>query len=177
MKRIICVIVVVIATVVAVAGAAEMPQRTSLAEKPVAMKDGKAVRVSFAATAPVSYPIDRDPLERCQPSRPIAVSHFHGFGDTLVPYAGGIFSVAVQDSFARWREADGCSDAPSITFDDGAGSFCETSLSCDGGVEAQLCSLQGEHELYTTNTAFDIADFAWMRQCTDFEVGMLAGNH
>ena len=44
----------------------------------------------FAATAPVSYPLDYNPLDlvsltQCQPSQPISVAHFHGLNDTTVP--------------------------------------------------------------------------------------------
>src|SRR6185503_15380828 len=40
----------------------------------------------FAATAPVSYPLDFTPFDKCQPSRPIAVIHQHALGDAVVPY-------------------------------------------------------------------------------------------
>ena len=62
----------------------------------------------FAATAPVSYPLDFLPLSKCVPSRPISVSHYHGFSDVVVPYDGGAFSVPVVDSFAQWRDVTGC---------------------------------------------------------------------
>jgi hypothetical protein len=57
MKRIVYAVVVASATFVAAARAAETPQGASLADKPVARKDGKAVRISFAVTAPVDVEV------------------------------------------------------------------------------------------------------------------------
>jgi hypothetical protein len=57
MKRMIIEALIVGAAFVSVAGAAETPQGASLADKPVARKDGKAVRISFAVTAPVDVEV------------------------------------------------------------------------------------------------------------------------
>jgi len=114
----------------------------------------------FAAIAPVAYPIDKNPLTDCQPTRPIAVNHFHGYDDEVVAYLGGPFSVPVIDSLAQWGTADGCTGGTTTTWDDGLGNLCETYLTCAGAVEAQLCSMTGIHNLYI-NTVLDIADVGW----------------
>ena len=114
----------------------------------------------FAAAAPVAYPIDRNPVDQCLPARPVAVSHYHGYDDVVVPYYGGIFSMPVLDSFAYWGSVTGCTGMPTLTFDDGNRSTCETYETCADAVEINLCSLVGEHVLYT-NLALDIADHAW----------------
>ena len=72
----------------------------------------------FAAVAPVAFPLAFAPLSNCQPSRPIAVLHFAGLTDGIVPYEGGeLFPglppiPSAQESFTYWREVNGCGDGP-----------------------------------------------------------------
>jgi polyhydroxybutyrate depolymerase len=128
---------------------------------------------TFAAAAPVSFPIGLVPLSACQPSRPIPVLHFAGLTDTLVPYAGGpLLGIgpvvpSAAASFARWRDLDGCgSGPPDQTLVFGA-SQCETYLSCAAGTQVGLCSVLAlplppypGHVLYW-NDDLDVADTVW----------------
>lgn len=116
----------------------------------------------FAAVAPVSFPLALEPLTACQPSRPIAVFHFHGTGDTAVPFDGtGTFtSTTVADSFAYWGAVNGCDATPEVSWQQGASS-CERLPGCDAGVEVVLCSIAGSHVLYQNDDDVDIAARAW----------------
>ena len=114
----------------------------------------------FAAIAPVSFPIDFDPLTKCQPTRPIAVMHLHGLNDLVVPYGGNATSVPVQDSFARWAEIDGCSGGAQETYSKG-GSHCDTHETCNAAANVSLCSINGGHVLYTNTDAVPVAELAW----------------
>jgi polyhydroxybutyrate depolymerase len=112
----------------------------------------------FAAIAPVSFPLGVVPLSACKPSQPISVIYFHGLGDTLVPYDGGIFASA-EESFAYWAQVNGCTGTAEVTLQTGE-SRCVTFTRCTGGVEVTLCSLDGGHVLYW-NQDVDIARRAW----------------
>ena len=109
----------------------------------------------FAATAPVAFPLGILPLSACEPSRPITVAHFHGLGDWIVPYAGTFWAPASQTSFASWAEKNQCEGTP---VEEGP---CETFTQCAGGVETTLCSLNGEHIIYSNDDDFSIARSAW----------------
>ncbi len=109
----------------------------------------------FAATAPVAFPLGLLPLTTCQPSRPITVAHFHGFGDTVVPYDGTFWAPASQSSFASWAEKNQCEGDP---VSDGP---CETFTQCADGVETTLCSLNGGHIIYNNSNNFSVAWSAW----------------
>ncbi len=114
----------------------------------------------FAMTAPVSYPLDFNPMTKCKPARPISVMHFHGLIDPLVPYKGGAISAPVVDSFHYWAKANGCSGDPAVALQKGA-SHCDTYKQCNGGATVTLCSLDGGHVLYTNNDEVPIAELAW----------------
>lgn len=114
----------------------------------------------FAAVAPVSYPLDFDPFDQCQPSRPIAVIHQHGTNDLLVPYGGGLTSPPTPDSFAYWGQADGCTGSPAVTYQNGD-SYCETYETCSAGVNVTLCTINGGHLLYVNADGVPVADLAW----------------
>ncbi len=117
----------------------------------------------FAAAVPVSFPLGLAPFSQCQPSQPIALSHFHGLQDMIAPYNDpSSFLPPSPDSFAYWGQVNGCDpDSLSITFDDGMGSSCETFLSCQEGVEVELCSLVGTHVLYFDDDELPIEDAGW----------------
>lgn len=121
----------------------------------------------FAAVLPVSFSLDLDPPQRCRPARPVAIRHYHGLDDDLVNYHGSPWAAPARASFTAWARINGCSGAPRSTFDDGAGSFCETFDDCRGGVEVSLCSLRGGHVLYR-NAALDIASsgYEFLRRFT-----------
>ena len=103
----------------------------------------------------MAFPLGILPLTACEPSRPITVAHFHGLGDTVVPYAGTFWAPASQESFAAWAEKNQCEGSPVV---DGP---CETFTQCAGGVETTLCSLNGEHVIYFNSNGFSIAWAAW----------------
>jgi polyhydroxybutyrate depolymerase len=123
----------------------------------------------FAAVAPMAFPLPLSPLTLCQPDRPIGVLHFAGLDDTLVPYGGGGLAgvPSAADSFAYWRDENGCGmGAPDETVVTGA-SYCETYTSCDDGVEVGLCSIDADdvgpfpgHILYF-NQDLVLAEVAW----------------
>jgi polyhydroxybutyrate depolymerase len=76
----------------------------------------------FAAIAPVGGPMG---TQTCNPSRPVAVMHFHGTADAQAPFNGGqgkgnaltnvrpVF-LSVQHSLAQWIKANGCAQAPEV---------------------------------------------------------------
>jgi polyhydroxybutyrate depolymerase len=114
----------------------------------------------FAAVAPVSFPLALNPLSDCQPSRPVAVIHFHGLNDMVVPYDGLGTIPSAPDSFEYWGGVDGCSTPPETTFTKG-GSACDTFSNCDNDVKVTLCSISGGHVLYFNSDSVNIADLAW----------------
>jgi polyhydroxybutyrate depolymerase len=76
----------------------------------------------FAAIAPVGGPMG---TETCNPSRPVAVMHFHGTADANAPFNGGqgvghpltnvrpVF-LSVQHSLDQWIKANGCAPPPEV---------------------------------------------------------------
>ena len=63
----------------------------------------------IAAIAPVAGEL----MVECHPVRPVSVIEFHGFDDPIFPFAGGVGKFggtypAVEATFARWRQLDGC---------------------------------------------------------------------
>ncbi len=102
----------------------------------------------FAAVAPVSAVNGVETA--CTPSRPVPVFAINGTTDTLVPYTGGFFFPgitngtfpSVQQTFAGWRQRNGCTDAPVVTYSNGNVS-CETHAACAGGVEVTQCTVEG----------------------------------
>ncbi len=136
----------------------------------------------FAAVAPVAFPVPSDPLSICQPSRPIPVLHFAGTDDTIVPFSGcspqttpcdldpDLLISSATDSFAHWREVNGCISDPDAPLEDSfvqGTSMCETDTSCTDGVEVGLCSINGTggqflgHLIYFNEDDLILADIAW----------------
>lgn len=120
----------------------------------------------FAAAAPMAFPIPLDPRTECQPSRSMPVLTFMGLTDVLVRYNGTAFGTA-PDTFAYWRDIDGCTGEPTRV--DSGKSYCETYTSCALGTQAGLCSITAQafpgssvsgHILYL-NPDFDLAEVAW----------------
>jgi polyhydroxybutyrate depolymerase len=122
----------------------------------------------FAAAAPMAFPVPYSPLTGCRPSRPIPVMTVMGLTDELVAYDGGFFASA-PDSFAYWRDVNGCAGTePDETVVTGM-SRCETYTHCSRGVETALCSVTAMafpgtflsgHILYF-NDDLDLAQVAW----------------
>lgn len=123
---------------------------------------------TIAAAAPVAFPLNLNPLSDCQPSRPIAVRHYAGLTDTLVPYnAAGPGLVGAQTSFAYWRDVTTCTGStPDETVVLGT-SQCERYTSCADGTEIGLCSVNASLEtplpghITYINPDLNIAADAW----------------
>jgi polyhydroxybutyrate depolymerase len=116
----------------------------------------------FAAAAPVSAPLNLDDPTQCRPVRPITVVHYHGLRDSTVPYNGGgsLGFQPAQDSLSAWADINGCVGSATL-LDLPGSSRCETFTSCNDGSQAGLCSLDGTHILYSSQSALNIADHAW----------------
>jgi polyhydroxybutyrate depolymerase len=121
----------------------------------------------FAAGAPVSFTLNRTDAQ-CNPSRPISLIEFHGLNDTTVPYNGGQFQGA-QASLTEWSQVNNCVGQPDVLAL-GGNNRCETFTACDGGVHTALCSLEGTHVLYNTQTALNIANYAWDVELSHFKL-------
>jgi polyhydroxybutyrate depolymerase len=81
----------------------------------------------------------------CVPPTPVSVIHVHGLADEVLAFGGGSGYPAVLDGLARWRDADGCSDAGAETRD---GQVTHTTWAmCDPGVAIELYTItRGRHE-------------------------------
>ena len=97
----------------------------------------------IAAVAPVAGVLGIDESE-CAPARPIPLMHLHGTGDALVPVDGGGLagSPTVAESTEGWLERNGCTGAPTVTYQKGAAT-CETVDQCEGGAVVTLCLIEG----------------------------------
>jgi polyhydroxybutyrate depolymerase len=115
----------------------------------------------FAAVAPVSFPLNIS-ASSCTPVRPITVVHFHGLSDDTVPYNGGglIGAQSAANSFNARKTVAQCTGSP-VVVDLGSGQSCQTYTSCAQGAHISLCSLNGEHVLYNTQSTLNIANHAW----------------
>jgi polyhydroxybutyrate depolymerase len=118
----------------------------------------------FAAAAPMAFPIPLAPRTECQPSRAMPVLTFMGLTDTVVRYNGTGFGTA-PDTFAYWRDIDGCTGTPTRV--DSGKSYCETYTACAPRTQAGLCSITAQalpvfsgHILYL-NPDFNLAQVAW----------------
>jgi len=116
----------------------------------------------FAGVAAVAGPIALFPTSQCQPSRPIAVIEFAGLHDPGQPYPG-----PNTESFAHWRDVDGCGSGPPDERIDFGTSYCETYWSCSAGAQVELCSIEASqvspnpgHVLYL-NPDLDVTRTAW----------------
>jgi polyhydroxybutyrate depolymerase len=92
-----------------------------------------------AAVAPVA---GVNGMATCTPSRPMPIIHFHGTGDTIVPYNGDAMNgfISAPDSFAAWAARDQCTDQPSETYRM-ADAHCSSYLACAGGAQVTLCTV------------------------------------
>ncbi len=95
----------------------------------------------FAAAASVSGELVMAAAD-CNPSRPVPMMMFHGTSDMRVPYEGVGDLLGSRESFGIWRDKNGCTGEPEVTFSNGSVS-CETYKACKAGVEVTLCTIEG----------------------------------
>ncbi len=96
----------------------------------------------FAAIAPVAGVLGI-PAADCKPSRPMPIVHFHGTGDSLVSYDGGLLGApSVADTLQGWADRNGCTGPAKSSFTHGA-AHCETHSGCKDDVEVTLCTIDG----------------------------------
>jgi polyhydroxybutyrate depolymerase len=95
----------------------------------------------IAAVASVSGMLG---IRNCSPERPVAVLHFHGTGDALVPFDGDPtrgFPSAHQ-TIARWEALDACPSGAIPSARNGEVE-CASRSGCAGGTEVALCVIDG----------------------------------
>jgi polyhydroxybutyrate depolymerase len=88
-------------------------------------------------------------LDRCRPSRPVAVLIIHGSADRNLPIDGGIGAKALAVHEVRsvaaavdfWRRHDGCAEGIRRAFDGAVGRA--SASSCSAGSEVELVTVEG----------------------------------
>ncbi len=78
----------------------------------------------------------------CTPSRAVPVLHFHGTGDTIVPYDGFAGQLAVPSTMQGWVARNGCGSESSVFFQQDEVT-CEQWTGCQDGATVQLCTIDG----------------------------------
>ena len=138
----------------------------------------------FAAVAPVAGTLGTN--VGCNPSRPVSVFETHGTADPVVPYGGGVMTgrggdsniLPAQAMVDRWRQLDGCQDAPAQEVlpntGDGTVTTRFTSSACAAGASVVAIRVDGgghtwpnspvflpEESIGLTTHAFDASDASW----------------
>lgn len=116
---------------------------------------------TFAAVAPVSFPLSVETPSDCQPSRGVPVVHLHGLSDTGLPFLSSSYLAPYSafESFLAWEDIDQCTNAPNMFYL--RGGFCAVANGCRDGAITVLCGVQGSHALYMNPAAFPVAAVAW----------------
>jgi polyhydroxybutyrate depolymerase len=116
---------------------------------------------TFAAVAPMAFPLLTEPFTTCRPSRPMPVIYFAGVVDGFAPFEGRGVQLSAADTFAYWRKVNGCGDG-SPEREVATGSIeCRTDTSCTAGVRVALCAVTGSgHGLYA-DSGLPLAEVAW----------------
>ena len=93
----------------------------------------------IAAIAPVAGDVI---VDACTPSHPMAVLHFHGTSDVLVPYDGSALLgfPSAEDDVKAWAARDGCTGEP-VESEKHPDASCKTWSPCEGGAEVTLCTV------------------------------------
>lgn len=105
-----------------------------------------------AAIAPVAG-VMGIPKETCLPARPVPIIDFHGTGDPIVPYDGGVPLVqwdtgglldfpSVDETMDAWASIDGCVGGQEISYQNGD-TTCVRWLGCADGAEVVRCTSEG----------------------------------
>jgi polyhydroxybutyrate depolymerase len=95
----------------------------------------------IAAVAPVA---GVNLMEACAPERAVAILHFHGTLDFLVPYGGNAILgfPSVEASTQGWIERNGCAVEGETVFQNGD-STCVAHRGCEGEADVELCTVDG----------------------------------
>jgi polyhydroxybutyrate depolymerase len=100
----------------------------------------------------------------CAPSRPVALLETHGTADPVVPFYGGAMNgsggasdiVAAPAMASRWRDLDGCSNAPIEDVlpakGDGTSVHRFTGVGCAGGADAVFLQVDGGGHTWPSGT-------------------------
>lgn len=125
----------------------------------------------YAATSPVSFPLNRSSCPSGFPARKITVAHFHGLNDTTVRFNGGGLQnfQSAPNSFAAWKTIDGCTGTDTqVNFS--STESAKTASGCTNGVTPALIALAGTHVLYNTQSTVNIADYGWTNYLSKFSI-------
>jgi polyhydroxybutyrate depolymerase len=116
----------------------------------------------IAAIAPVAGTLGTG--VPCAPSRPVAVLASHGTADPVVPFYGGTMNgsggvsdiVAAPAMASRWRDIDGCTNAPLEDVlpakGDGTSVHRFTAVGCAGGTDVVLLQIDGGGHTWPSGT-------------------------
>jgi len=103
----------------------------------------------IAAVAVVAGSMTPEMLDNCQPVRPLPVLQIHGLADSVVPYGGDNYSIAVEDAIAYWLAADNNHSPAVITTLPDADPFDGSTVTQilydggDGGTSVELLQVSG----------------------------------
>jgi polyhydroxybutyrate depolymerase len=96
--------------------------------------------------------------DRCEPTRPVPVMHFHGTADATVDYGG------VDATIRGWVQRNDCTGGPVTTYSNGDAS-CETYSGCADDASVVLCTIDGGGHswpgAFGANSGIDATDALW----------------
>jgi polyhydroxybutyrate depolymerase len=109
---------------------------------------------------------------RCTPSQAVSVLHMHGTADATIAYAGASGYPSAEETVARWRSMDGCTEVADTTAPardlDGIATGDETTVvtyadGCHDGVTVQLWRMVGSRHVPAPTADFTpaILDFLY----------------
>ncbi len=110
----------------------------------------------FAAVAGFSGML----LVPAKPARPIPILNFHGYEDSVVPYAGKSIYPGADSTLRIWAKVNHCEGEPD-TVVLSAPSQCLTYSHCQDSVSTGLCSVGGDHMIYNNTPRIDLSILAW----------------
>lgn len=77
----------------------------------------------------------------CEPSRAVPLLHFHGTGDTVVPFYGSLLYQSAASSVADFAEHNGCEGPDTVTYENGD-TRCVTTGGCTpADATVTLCTI------------------------------------
>ncbi|MCK6574605.1 prolyl oligopeptidase family serine peptidase [Myxococcota bacterium] len=93
----------------------------------------------FAAIGSVAGP---SATFTCEPVRPVAVQHFHGTADMIVPYDGFAGQVSAPATIDGWVTRNGCAPGATTYFTAGV-VRCDEFTGCREDATVRLCTIDG----------------------------------